>query len=166
VREVAPPALRHRIITSYEGEAEGISSDQIVALALGATLRARSASGERELSAAEFFLGPFTTALEADELLVEIGFPAPPAGSGSAYVSFDHPASGFALAGAAALVRPDGSSSVAVTGLGGRAFVVDGEAELGEAEVADDAFAPAEYRRALAAIAVRRALERARERAG
>jgi MoxR-like ATPase len=37
VREVAGPALRHRVITSYEGEAEGITTDRLVALALAAT---------------------------------------------------------------------------------------------------------------------------------
>jgi MoxR-like ATPase len=37
IREVAPPALRHRVITSYEGEAEGITTDHLVQLAIGAT---------------------------------------------------------------------------------------------------------------------------------
>ncbi|HEY3110011.1 MAG TPA: MoxR family ATPase [Chloroflexota bacterium] len=37
VREVAPPALRHRVIISYEGEAEGITTDHLVQLAIAAT---------------------------------------------------------------------------------------------------------------------------------
>jgi MoxR-like ATPase len=37
VREVAPPALRHRVITSYEGEAEGVTTDDLVQLAIAAT---------------------------------------------------------------------------------------------------------------------------------
>jgi MoxR-like ATPase len=37
VREVAPPALRHRVITSYEGEAEGVTTDNLVQLAIAAT---------------------------------------------------------------------------------------------------------------------------------
>jgi MoxR-like ATPase len=30
IREVALPALRHRIVISFEGEAEGITADQVV----------------------------------------------------------------------------------------------------------------------------------------
>ena len=37
VREVAPPALRHRVILSYEGEAEGMTADAAVRAALAAT---------------------------------------------------------------------------------------------------------------------------------
>ena len=97
-----------------------------VVLALGATLVVRSAEGERAIRASEFFLGPFTTALDERDLLTEVVVPLPPAGSGSAYAAVDHPASGFALAGAAALVRRDGTRSVALTGVGavGHAFLL------------------------------------------
>ena len=47
---------------------------------------------------------PLTTALEPDELLVEIEVPAPPAGTGCAFVEFARVHGDFALAGAAALV--------------------------------------------------------------
>lgn len=46
-----------------------------VALVLGATMAVRSASGDRSIPAGDFFLGPFTTALEPDEILVEVRFP-------------------------------------------------------------------------------------------
>jgi carbon-monoxide dehydrogenase medium subunit len=117
--------------------------------------------------ASDFFLGPFLTALAEGELVTAIHVPAPAQGSGSAYASVEHPASGFALAGAAALVAPDGSSTVAVTGLGRRPFLLEGgdDAALASAEVFGDAFAPGEYRRELARVVVRRALERARRRA-
>jgi hypothetical protein len=46
-----------------------------VMLALDAQLVARSSGGERSIPAAQFFQGPFTTALEPDELLVEIRLP-------------------------------------------------------------------------------------------
>jgi carbon-monoxide dehydrogenase medium subunit len=140
-----------------------------VVLALGARLVLRSASGEREVDAAEFFLGPFLTALAAGELLVEVRFPVPPTGSGSAYEKVEHPASGFALAGVAALVRPDGGSAVAVTGVAAHPFLLpdgaDPERALAEAEIYGDELAPAEYRRHLAGVVVRRALERAEQRA-
>ena len=92
-----------------------------VVLALGARLVLRSAAGEREVAADDFFLGPFTTAIEPTELLTEVVVPVPPQGSGSAYVKVEHPASGFALAGAAARVQADGGRSIAVTGVGARA---------------------------------------------
>ena len=47
-----------------------------VALALDATMVARSVTGVREVPADRFFLGPFTTALKHDEILVEVRFPS------------------------------------------------------------------------------------------
>ena len=139
-----------------------------VVLALGARLVLRSASGERTVDAAQFFHGPFTTALDQGELITEVVVPVV-AGAGSAYAKVEHPASGFALAGAAASVRPDGSERVAVTGVGAQALLLpadrDPSASLADAEIYGDRFASAEYRRHLAGVVVRRALERARERA-
>jgi aerobic carbon-monoxide dehydrogenase medium subunit len=149
--------------------ADPASDMPAVVLALGARLVLRSAASERNVEAAAFFVGPFLTALAAGELLVEVRFPLQPAGSGSAYAKVEHPASGFALAGAAALVRPDGGRAVAVTGVAAHPFLVpDGvhpEQALAEAEIYGDEFAPAEYRRHLAGVVVQRALERAEERA-
>jgi carbon-monoxide dehydrogenase medium subunit len=140
--------------------ADPASDMPAVLLALGASVALKSAAAERMVETREFFLGPFTTALAPGELLTGVVLPLPAAGSGSAYASVEHPASGFALAGAAALVSPDGSSSVAVTGIGATPFLL--EAEPGEAlaaaEVFGDRFAPAGYRRHLAEVVVERAL--------
>ncbi len=143
--------------------ADPASDMPAVVLALGSTLRLRSADGERTVDATEFFLGPFTTALGERELIVDVAIPVPPSGSGSAYVAVEHPASGFALAGAAALVLPDGSRRVALTGIAGAPFLLDGD--VGDAEVFGDRFAPEEYRRHLARTVVGRALESAAARA-
>jgi len=149
--------------------ADPASDMPAVVLALGASLELRSADAERAIAAADFFRGPFTTALATHELIAGIVVPVPPRGSGSAYAKVEHPASGFALAGAAALVRPDGGRTVAVTGVGGRPFLLsdadDPAAALAEAEIYGDRFASEEYRRHLADVVVRRALERAAERA-
>jgi aerobic carbon-monoxide dehydrogenase medium subunit len=140
-----------------------------VVLALRANLRLVAREGEREIEASEFFLGPFTTALRPGEVVREIFFPEPPEGSGSAYAKVEHPASGFALAGAAALVRADGSRSVAVTGVGATAFLLPDGADpreaLAGAEIYGDELAPAEYRRHLAAVVAERASRIAQERA-
>jgi carbon-monoxide dehydrogenase medium subunit len=149
--------------------ADPASDMPAVALALGARVRLRGGSDERTLDVAELFLGPFTTGLEPGELITEVVVPVPQPGSGSAYVSVEHPASGFALAGAAALAGPGGTTRVAVTGIAGRPFFLEPEGEpeeaLAQTGVTDDRFAPAEYRRHLAAVVVRRARALARERA-
>jgi carbon-monoxide dehydrogenase medium subunit len=134
-----------------------------VMIALGARLVLRSAGGERTIDAAELALGPFTTSLAEGELLTEVLIPMPPVGSGSAYVAVEHPASGFALAGAAALVHADGAERVAVTGVAAAPFLLEGE--LDDAELYGDRFAPVEYRRQLAKTVVARALDLARDRA-
>jgi CO/xanthine dehydrogenase FAD-binding subunit len=79
----------------------------------------------------------------------------------------EHPASGFALAGAAALATPD-DETVAVTGVGTTPFVLpsgDPREAIAAAEIFGDRFASAEYRRELAAVVAERALATARERA-
>lgn len=137
-------------------------------LALDASLELRSSPGARTVPLADFLRGPFLTALEPGEILTEIVIPLPEAGAGSAYAKIEHPASGFALAGAGALVRPDGTSTVALTGIGAQQFALDGDdiaESLAAAEIYGDDFAPTEYRRHLAGVVARRALELARARA-
>jgi carbon-monoxide dehydrogenase medium subunit len=138
-----------------------------VLLALGATLRVRSREGEREVDMGTFLVGPFVSALAPGELLTEIVVPLPPHGSGSAYEAVEHPASGYALAGAAALVTPE-RESTALTGVGGKPFALppgDVRAGIAEARIYGDRFATEEYRRELAAVVAERALARARARA-
>jgi carbon-monoxide dehydrogenase medium subunit len=147
--------------------ADPASDFPAVVLAFGAGISLRSPAGERVVQARDFVLGPFTTAIARQELLLEVLVPVPERGSGSAYVSVEHPASGFPLAGAAALVRPDGSRTVAVTGVGGSAFVLSNAdpALLAEAEFFGDHYAPVNYRRSLARVVVERALATASRRA-
>lgn len=166
--EVGDLQVRNRgTIGGSLAHADPASDLPAVVLALGAHLVVRSADGERQVDASEFFLGPFTTALDQGELITEVVFPVFP-GAGSAYVKVEHPASGFALAGAAALVRSDGGASVAVTGVGARAFLLTTDSRpleaLAAAEIYGDRVAPEEYRRHLAGVLVERALEHARER--
>jgi carbon-monoxide dehydrogenase medium subunit len=147
--------------------ADPASDMPAVLLALGATLQISSPAGTRETRLDELLVGPFTTALEAQELVTDIIVPLPPRGTGSAYACVEHPASGFALAGAAALAGPEGEK-VALTGVGATPFILpDGDARsaLAGAEIFGDRFASAEYRRELAAVLAERALTTARERA-
>jgi len=145
-------------------------------IAAGATIVARSPDGEREIAAERIFVGPFTTSLAQQELLVEVKLPADPGGSGSAYVSFEDPASGYPLAGAAVSASPEGRFTVGLTGLGAYpqrardvedALAGDGDLEEALRAVGAEALSEdADYRIQLATVAVRRAAAAARSRAG
>ena len=159
-----------------------------VMVALDATFNLRSKKGKRSVPAREFFRGPFETALEPDELLIDIVLPPLPRTAGTAYVSFEQAASGYALAAAAVVVgltrRTISHAAIALTGTGAVAPMVKAAEQLvgtkGDAdavqrvaaqasdglEIIGDIHAPAEYRRHLTTIAVRRALTTALERAG
>jgi carbon-monoxide dehydrogenase medium subunit len=167
--------------------ADPVSDMPAVMLALDATFNLRSKSGKRSVQAREFFLGAFSTALAEDELLVEIVLPPLPTGAGTCYLSHDHPASGYAIVGAAAVValkrETVSHAALALTGVGDMAFLarsVDAlvgtqvqaeaisDAAIGVTEgitVSGDIHAPADYRRHLATVISRRALETALERA-
>jgi len=139
--------------------------------------------------AAEFFKGFLTTALEPDELLVEVQLPAAPLGSRTAFVEFARRHGDFALAGAAAVVVQDDSGAIvearlAFMGADSRALRArDAEAALRGAYPDDallrelagaaanrlsppsDAHGTARYRRRIAAVVMRRALQQATDAA-
>jgi aerobic carbon-monoxide dehydrogenase medium subunit len=167
--------------------ADPASDMPAVMLALDATFNVRSKRGRRSLKAREFFQGAFTTALAEDELLTEIILPAMPTGAGSVYLSHDHPASGYAIVAVAAVVarkrRVVSHAVVALTGIGETAYLANSAQGLvgSSADAADlarvagqitegieingDSHAPPEYRRHLASVVTRRALETALQRA-
>jgi len=167
--------------------ADPASDMPAVMLVLDANFNLRSKRGKRSVAAREFFQGPFATALADDELLIDITLPPMPRGAGSAYLSQDQAASGYPLAGAAALVartrKTISHATVALSGVGEVSRLVAATDQLvgtkGEPEVLarvaaaategievnGDIHAPAQYRRHLAGVVVRRALERALERA-
>jgi carbon-monoxide dehydrogenase medium subunit len=154
-------------------------------LALDAELVIRSAGGERTTGVDGFFEGPFTTALQPGEIVTEIRLPGPRDDAGSAYVTLEQPASGYAMVGVAAVVivnDHDGivSANVALTGVGDhpyRASAVESalagsdgsKASIAAAaahatdgvEVNSDIHADREYRTAMAAVYTRRAIESA-----
>ena len=154
-------------------------------LALDAEVVVRSAGGERVIPIDGFFEGPFVTALHADEILTEIRLPGPRDDAGSAYVSLQQTASGYAIAGVAVVVfvgegRSIVGANVALTGVGDHAYRAraveaalagsDGSAASIEAaaahatdgvDVASDIHADSAYRTAMAAVYTRRAIEAA-----
>lgn len=161
----------------------------VVALALGARLRLRSTRGERWVPAEEFFLGMFTTALEPDEILVEVAFPASPPATGWAFTEFARRRGDYALAGVAAGVTlaPDGACQEArvvllnvgdgpvaarqaaglLQGQQPDAEAIEAVAQAVDAEIdpMGNVHASPEYQRHLARVLTRRALTTAVERA-
>ncbi|HXW29410.1 MAG TPA: xanthine dehydrogenase family protein subunit M [Xanthobacteraceae bacterium] len=74
---------------------------------VSAILIARSAKGEREIAASEFFTGTFSTVLGADELLVEIRVPKAPARHGWSFQEISQRKGDFALLAAGAMLTLD-----------------------------------------------------------
>jgi carbon-monoxide dehydrogenase medium subunit len=95
-------------------------------LALEAKVRLASVSGERIMSFEEFLTDPFTTALAPGEIVTEIIVPMESSGAGTRYRKMAHPASGFAIVGAAVRVALSGGrvsfARIGVTGVAGKAY--------------------------------------------
>ncbi len=109
---IAHPQIRNRgTVGGSLSHADPASELPVVARALDARMRLASTAGERWVSAADFFQGMFTTALQPEELLVEIVLPHPPDGSGSAFVEFSRRSGDYALMGVAAVVALDPSGA-------------------------------------------------------
>ena len=126
----------------------------------------------RRIAADDFFQGLFTTALEPDELIVGLRFPAIRAGG---YLKFEQPASRFALVGVA-LARHADAVRIAITGLGNGVFraraheaalsarfdagALDGATpvRIAPADAVGDLHARADYRAHLADVMIRRAV--------
>ena len=153
-------------------------------LALEAQVRVASAHSDRKIAAAEFFLDPFTTALEPGEIVIELLVPAEAGNEGYRYEKLPHPASGFAIVGVAVRIKKTGGkisfARIGVTGLGPRAFraleaekllesgasVEEAATTIGVGEEANaDLYASADYRRHLARVRAKRAISVALSRA-
>ena len=145
------------------------------AVALDAAIDVRSARGERTIQARSFFRGPNETALEADELLTRVRFPAPAARSGAAFHEVSARYRDYAQVAAAAVVSLDGSAELVLLRMADTPHRIDAAAALEDVsavdhllaslEPADDIEVSAAYRRRVAPVLARRALEEATERA-
>jgi len=107
---IAHPQIRNRgTIGGSIVNADPAAELPVLMLALDARLKARSAVGERWINAQEFFTGMFTTALEPDEILVEIELPFMPPQTGWSFMEVAPRAGDYAMMGVAALVTLDES---------------------------------------------------------
>jgi len=164
-----------------------VAADQPAAvIALGGTMIVRSASGTREIQASEFCIDALTSALEPDEILVEIRLPKTGPGEGSAYDKLGRRGghSDYAVAGAAAWVKKSNGTvedaRIGLTGVGtkpslalgvGHALIgTDGSEEairaaadhaLEDVTVLEDLYGSVDYKTHLAKVYVARALRKA-----
>ena len=105
---IAHPQIRNRgTFGGCMAHADPAAELPAASLALTARFRVRSQSGERWVPADEFFIGFFTTALEPDELLVEVALPPMPPGSGWSFQEIARRHGDYALVGAATVVTLD-----------------------------------------------------------
>ena len=189
---VAHPQIRNRgTLGGSLAHADPAAELPVIMLALGARLKARSASGERWIDVQNFFSGMFSTDLAPEEVLVEIELPSSPPRTGWSFLEVAPRAGDYASMGVAALLTLDEN------GVCRRARLVylnagDGPVQAREAAqvlegvVLNDAlieFAAAlasgkeidpfgnihaspEYQRHLANVLTRKALKTAQKRAG
>jgi carbon-monoxide dehydrogenase medium subunit len=105
---IAHPQIRNRgTIGGSIVNADPAAELPVLMLALQARLKARRNSGERWIDAKDFFLGMFTTALEPDEMLVEIELPFLPVRTGWSFLEVAPRAGDYAMMGVAVLVTLD-----------------------------------------------------------
>ena len=185
IADIGDVQVRNRgTLAGSLAHADPASDMPAVVLALDARIVARSGNGERVVAASSFFEGAFATDLAEDELLTEIRIPAQATGVGMAYRRLEQLASGYSIAGAAAVVGRTGGSvttaRIGVTGVGDvayRARAVEaalvgtsgdaGAVAAAAAHAADgvvvgsDIHADAVYRAEMARVHVRRAIEAA-----
>jgi carbon-monoxide dehydrogenase medium subunit len=172
--QVGDPQVRHRgTIGGSLAHGDPASDLPAVLLALRATFVAKGPDGEREIGADDFFTGFLETALSPTELLTEIRVPKA-AGAGWSFQKFNRRAQDWAIVGVAA-VR-NGNTGIGLVNMGSvplRAAAVEqalasGASAADAAQHADEGTEPpadlnasVEYRRHLARVLVRRALEEA-----
>ncbi|OFX27262.1 MAG: hypothetical protein A2Z07_12605 [Armatimonadetes bacterium RBG_16_67_12] len=108
VRWVGHPQIRNRgTVGGSMAHADPAAELPAAASVLNAKFVLASARGERVVDAGGFFTGYLSTAIEPDEMLVEVRFPAMPAGAGWAFTEIARRHGDFALVGVAVILRGD-----------------------------------------------------------
>ncbi len=190
--DIGDPAVRNfGTIGGNLAHSDPASDPPTVVTALGGTIHATGPNGARSIAASDFFQDLMTTTLAEDEVITSVSLPSRQSGQVMGYAKLKHPASRYAVISAAAVLTvADGActgASVAVGGitpapfrassveaaLQGSALSEDALAAAAAAvaddvgdDVLDDVFASADYRTAMAAVFVKRALLDAAANAG
>ncbi|HVO02501.1 MAG TPA: xanthine dehydrogenase family protein subunit M [Candidatus Cybelea sp.] len=187
--QIADPQVRY-VGTLGGNVANGDPGNDMpaVMMALDAVYLVKGPGGARELKARGFYHGAYATALKDGEILTAIRVPKPPAHHGSAYQKQKRKIGDYATAAAAVILTVSGgkctSAAVALTNVGDTPLFADAagaalvgtaldagaidkaaKAAMAIAQPARDARGPVEFRRAVAGVMVRRAIEAASKRA-
>jgi len=147
-------------------------------LAADAAIEVQGSNGKRRIKATDFFTGLFSTSLQDNEIIVAIRIPVPAQGTKTSYQKFSQPASRFAIVGCAVMRFPDGKTNIAFTGVSDNAFrdsnaeaVVSGKvisndsiaaaakAAVQSVNILSDHYASEEYRKHLAGVYLKKALQ-------
>jgi carbon-monoxide dehydrogenase medium subunit len=120
---VADPAVRHRgTLGGSLSHADPAGDLPTVALALDADMVISGPGGRRTVPASQFFVDYLRTAIEPDEILVQVRLPKLGTGWGFRYEKFQRVAQAWAIVGVAALVHTnDGAitgARIALTNMG------------------------------------------------
>lgn len=192
ILHVAHPQIRNRgTFGGSLANADPAAELPVLAIALDARMKARSSSAERWIPAQEFFAGMFTTALAADEILVEIEIPFMAPGAGFSFMEVAPRAGDYALMGVATLVELDKSgkceraklvylnagdgpvnATEAAASLQGQKLddkIIDAAAALAsekEINPFGNVHASPDFQRHLAGVLTKQALKQAAQRAG
>ncbi|MDR5698072.1 MAG: FAD binding domain-containing protein [Armatimonadota bacterium] len=190
LRQVGHPPIRNRgTVGGSIAHADPAAELPALLLCLDGEVVAARRGARRTIRARDLFRTYLTTALDPEEILVEVRFPLPPAGTGGAFEELARRHGDYALVGVAATVRIDdgrivaarlafaGCGPVPVTPTGIEGLLVGARPTEELWEVAaraaaealqpdDDVHASGAYRRRAAAVLAARALRRAAQRAG
>lgn len=189
VRHVAHYQVRNRgTVGGSLAHADPAAEMPCIAATCEAELRLLSVRGERRVAAKDFFLGPLSTALADDEMILDVRLPAWPASRRWAFLEFSRRPGDFALAGVALYYDADDEGRArnvhigvigachyaqrlpgAESALEGSAVTPDSAARVAAAasEAVDaphDLHASAAYRKSLVATLVERAIGQAAAR--
>jgi carbon-monoxide dehydrogenase medium subunit len=180
--QVGDPQVRHRgTIGGSIAHGDPASDLPTVLLALDATMVAQGKNGGRSIAASDFFTGFFETALAPGEILTEIRVPKT-SGAGWAYLKFRQRSIDWATVGVAAIVTKNGggvgqarigltnmgqvpvrasAAEAALAGAGADGIAAAAEKAADGTNPPSDTFASSDFRRHLAQVLVRRAVEEA-----
>jgi carbon-monoxide dehydrogenase medium subunit len=154
-RVVADPVVRNRgTLGGSLCQADPAEDLSTVCTVLGAQAVIRGAAGERIVGMEEFHQGPYETAVEFNEVLIEVRIPIRPLSS-SAYEKVERRVGDWAVAAAGAAVTLDTAGTLLDVGIGVTAVglvdrVADAEAVLRGQKPSDDLIAEAGRLTALA----------------
>ena len=144
---IAHPAIRNRgTFGGAMAHADPAGQLPCVSLALGMRFRIQKKGSERWVDADDFYMGPFMTVIEPEELLVEVAIPAPLPHSGTCYRQVSRQQGSQVQVGTAVMIALDDSgvckqANIAVLGVGERTMLAkDASAALVGHSLSDSAF--------------------------